>query len=454
MLEEISTECQVAPLTAGDARGSSVGKRGDANVSERRPLRIPPQFLKMNMTTLTKTQFKKITNGYGTPAFVYDENTLRENIERIIVAAAAHGLAHRVTPYIAYFANSNPHLFRIVEDCGAHTLLQTPEEFYQLKKFHLEKNVLVSPSFLSDKDIDFWTRRRIEINLASMEEVEQCMAQYPKKPVSIRIDCTKEEKQRMAIKRSQLSLLKKRLAETGTSLRSFQVYSGTGSTLETLKKNADLVFDIYTRYFPQAKVLNFGGGFGFDYNAVTSEEKHFNWDEYFMHIAKRIRERNIPDDVAFIIEPGRDVFADVGSFLISVNRTIQAVSIKQIATDGSYVFMPSATIRSRQHRTRFFSSRFRELVRRDDRGYISGCTTLSSDYVFPGPISIPRNLEKGDYIFIEDIGAYGATQHMEFLNKRPCPEFLIRSDGIITLLTHRGSAIDKIRYTLIKPRII
>ena len=258
----------------------------------------------------------------------------------------------------------------------------------------------------------------------------------------------------MAIKRSQLSHLKKRLDATGTPLHSFHVYSGTGSTLETLKKNADLVFDIYARYFPQAKMLNFGGGFGFDYEARRRDEGHFNWDAYFEHIAKRTTERNIPDDVTYIIEPGRDVFADVGSFLISVNRVVRAGSVKQIATDGSYVYMPSATVRARQHRTRFFRADFRELITRDDSGFISGCTTLSSDYVFPGPILLPRNLKKGDSILIEDIGAYGATQHMEFLNKRPCPEFLIRPDGSITLLTHRGSAIDKIRYTLIKPRII
>ncbi|MBI4599830.1 diaminopimelate decarboxylase [Candidatus Uhrbacteria bacterium] len=403
---------------------------------------------------ITRQQFKKITEGYGTPAFVYDEHTLRKNIERIFSAAATHGLTGRVMPYVAYFANSNPHLFSIVTDAGARILIQTPEEYCQLKKFHLERNVLVSPSFLSDKDIDFWTKRGIEINLASMEEVEHCRERYPKKPVSIRIDCTKEEKQRMAIKRSQLPYLKKILAKTHTPLRSFQVYSGTGSSLETLKTNADFVFDIYARYFPQAKVLNFGGGFGFQYDAHGPEDTHFDWNAYFEHIAKRIKEKNIPDDITFIVEPGRDVFADAGSFLISVNRIVQTGHSKQIATDGSFVFMPSATVRTRQHRTRFFSAHFRELTDRDDCGFISGCTTLSSDYVFPGTIALPRNLQKGDYLLIEDIGAYGATQHMEFLNKRPCPEFLIRPDRTITLLTHRGSVIDKIRYTLVKPRII
>ena len=132
----------------------------------------------------TRQQFKKIMNKYGTPAFVYSENILRKNIERIIAAATAHGLANKITPYSAYFANSNPHLFSIVADAGARILIQTTEEYCQLKKFHLEKNVLVSPSFLSDRDIDFWIRRGIEIHLASMEEVEYCISRYPKKPVT------------------------------------------------------------------------------------------------------------------------------------------------------------------------------------------------------------------------------------------------------------------------------
>jgi diaminopimelate decarboxylase len=406
------------------------------------------------MIIATKAQLNRIIGQYGTPTFIYSEDALRKNITRIQDAARRQGLENRISLYVAYFANSNPHLFKIVSQCGAGILIQTAEEYFQLKKFHLEKNSIVSPSFLSDTEIDFWAKRHINLNIASIEEVEYWISRYPTEPLGIRIDCTRDERQRTAIKQSQLPQLKAMLSKARIPLHSFHIYSGTGSSLEKIKQNVDLVLDIYNQSFPESKILNLGGGFGFDYGAITAEQKHFNWDGYFYYLAQQIREKNIPAHVQFIIEPGRDVFADIGSFLVSVHRIIRTPRAKQIATDGSYVFMPSATIRARQHHTRFFNASLKERIDLNDQGFLSGCTTLSGDYVFPGAISAPTSLRKGDYILIDDVGAYCATQHLEFLNKRPCPEILIQNDGALALLTHRGAHTDRIRYSLLKPRSI
>lgn len=395
----------------------------------------------------------KIISSVGTPVFVYEEKTLFGNIRRILDASEKCGIRDRVKIYIAYFANSNPHLFKIIQNNRLGILLQTKEEYVQVKKFGLANDIVISPSFLSDKEIDFWAKENVITNLASVEEVKYFVNKFNSAP-SFRIDLTEKSEQRTAIKEYQLADLAQYLNEKNITPRSIHIYVGTGSSLAKMKSNFVKVIEIYKKYFPNTKEINLGGGFAFEYDNPDTNKKHFDWENYFQFVFRKITEFKLPKDVKFILEPGRDIFADVGSLVLSTTRIVNLKDKKNIGTDGSYVFMPSATIRRRQHSLTFLNKKFEVLNNLTVVGVLSGCTTLSSDYLFPGEVKIPENLQEGDFIIIQDIGAYGATQHMEFLNKKPCPEVLIKENGDIYLLTERGSDDDKIRYLLSEPKKI
>ncbi len=387
-------------------------------------------------------QLKTIARLEGTPVFVYSEAVIRRNVRRILGAADRYGLRERIGLYAAYFCNSNPHLFRIVREEGAGILLQTKEEYVQLQQAGVRGNMTVSPAVLSDDEIDFWVKQNIPVNLSSLEEVRYFISHHKEAPLSFRIDLTKEGKQRTAIKRYQLPAV---------APHSFHVYAGTGSSCKKLLKNSREAFKIFQDFFPNVQHINLGGGFGFDYLANTADKKHFSWDQYFKGLKTQLEEYKIPKQVKIILEPGRDIFADAGRFLLSIKRIIAHRRNSKIATDGSYVYVPSSTIRKRQHRVHFFGQDFKEMKVSAKRGFLSGCTTLSSDYVFPGSIAVPEKISAGDFVFIEDMGAYAATQHMEFLNKKPCSEVLIKADGGVVRLTRRGDDNDKIRYLTNQP---
>lgn len=394
---------------------------------------------------------KRIARLEGTPTFVYSEAVLKANIARILNAAQKFGLHGRVDLYVAYFCNSNPNLFKIVIKENAGILLQSKEEYIQIEKSGLRAGVIVSPSFLSDQEIDFWVQKGIPVNLSSLEEVEYFIGNYRRAPLSFRIDLTKDGTQRTAIKEYQLRQLARILDKEKISPHSFHVYVGTGSSCRKILKNSEKAFKIFKEFFPNAHNINLGGGFGFNYFAGSANRKHFPWDKYFKGLKSRLTKYHIPDDVKITLEPGRDIFADSGRFLLSVKRVISHRHNIKIATDGSYVYVPSSTIRKRQHRVHFFSKDFRERKSSGKRGFLSGCTTLSSDYVFPGSIAVPEKILAGDFTLIEDMGAYSATQHMEFLNKKPCAEVLIQENGGVVRLTRRGDDEDKIRYLCKKP---
>ena len=404
------------------------------------------------MTNNNKNVYARIVGECGTPVFIYSEPALKKNIARIQNAIRDSGLGNQVSIFVAYFTNSSPHLFRILERLGVGATLQSIEECYQLEKLGLgEITKIVSPTALSDEDLQFIIDMGIPVNVTLPEELEYALNRTDK--VGLRIDISQEQNQRTGLKISEFCLVKEICDRLGREISAIHTYPGTGSELDKLIKHAEETFKVYKEYFHKTKEINLGGGFAFNYDATTPEGKHFPWDRYFCKLKQLAIKYSIPKDVRISIEPGRDVFADTGEFVIKINRLHKRPNeeIARVYTDGSYAHMPSATIKGRQHQLKFLDKSFNEMNGLTGLGELSGCTSLSRDYIFPGIVRIPESLSKGDYILVQDIGAYGATQHMEFLNKRPAPEVLVRESGAIEMISKRGEYSDKTRNVPIRP---
>ncbi len=401
---------------------------------------------------LQSEHIKKITGSVGTPVFVYLEETILDNIHRIRDAISSSGIENKIKIYVSYFTNSNPHISAILQREGVGLTLQSPEENEHLKEHELSIEKVVSPTHLSKKNIEYFINEGIQVNYVTLSNLEEALKHNIAKP-SIRVDLSPESNQRQGIKPEQFKEVNSLLKKYKKSLYGIQMYTGTGSDLDVHSRYQIRALECL-KHFPELKEINLGGGFNFDYN---NSKNHFDWKAYFNELQKRIYQFGIQKKITFDIEPGRDVLADTGLFIVNVTgiEKIVGKSAYEIFTDGSYTHMPSATIRARQHKLQFYDEKFAHILEEttaENPGFLSGNTTLSSDRLFPGIIYFPARLKEGDYIVLEDTGAYCATQHMEFLNKAPCPEVLIRKDGELELMTERGKLTDKIRYVLKSPR--
>jgi diaminopimelate decarboxylase len=402
-------------------------------------------------------EIQKVIKSVSTPVFIYEEGVLRSNFGRIWKSASKYSMDKRLKLFVSYFCNSNPNLFNLFDDSRVGVLLQTSEELSHLKEFGIsDKEIIVSPSALADNEIDFWVENKIMVNLSSLEEVKYFLTKHSGASFGLRLDVTFWGSQRTGIKRYQLKELVKLLGDKKIIPHSIHIYAGTGSSLKEMKKSVNKTLQIYSRFFSKVPVINLGGGFRFDYSKWEAEEKHFDWDGYFSYLKERIKAWKIPDGVTFVLEPGRDIFVDSGQLFIKVKRVVKLKNYQNIATDGSYVYIPSANKNLRRHNLRFFNQ---DLEEYKDKGpkveaFLNGSTTLSSDYVIPGKFKVPTDLKEGDYVSVLDAGAYAATQHLEFLNKKPCPEVLVKEDGSIFLITKRGEDDDKIRNILKVPEKI
>jgi len=403
---------------------------------------------------VSKVDLGLIARQVGTPVFIYSEEQLSRNVRRIYEAAAAVGIDGRIELFVPFFPNSNPHVLKPLQALGVGLLLQLPNEFKMLQQFGFDK-FIVSPGHVSDEEIDLWARAPYPTFLSSVDEVDRAL-RVNARSISVRIDSLSSDKP--GIKYPQLSRLAELLRTKERHLECFEVYCGSGNSLEDMVKILEQIFTIFKTHFPTARSINFAGGHGFVYEKWDESEKHFAWRPYFEALRQLAQRMGIPDHVKFLFEPARDVLADIGMLLLGVKRNIiENPTGNLVVTDGSRMLMPSAQLRGRRHNLIFWDAAMREITtplsNRID-AQLRGRSILRNDYVLPGTYRVPPSVDAGSYVAIMDVGAYCATQHMEFLNIPPAAEVMVDSSGSCHLVTKRGDELDKWRNLLTERRAL
>lgn len=404
---------------------------------------------KLTHSWLRNVDLKAIQAHVGTPVFIYSEAQLRRNVERVTDAAAAAGLGDRVELYVPFFPNSNPHVLKPLQDMGVGLLLQLPGEHQILTRFGFDK-FIVSPGHVSDEEIAFWSGHDYPVFLSSLDEVAYAL-RVGAPSISARIDSLDSGKP--GIKYAQLAELADLLREYDRELECFEVYCGSGNSRDEMIKIIETLFTIFTEHFPGTRSVNFAGGHGFTYEAWDEVEKHFAWGEYFQALRSVADRMNIPEHVKFLFEPARDVLADTGALLLGVKRGVITTPVSSIvATDGSRMLMPSAQLRDRRHNVVFLDADLAEIAVVDEEtctlAALRGRTILRHDYILPGEYLVPEGVGPDSHVVILDVGAYCATQHMEFLNVPPPAEVMVDRAGRSHLVTSRGDDLDKWRHLL------
>ena len=402
---------------------------------------------------ISKVDLATISKETGTPTFIYNEAQLIKNIRRIKSAISKVNYTDRVSIYVPFFPNSNPHVLKPLIDENVGVLLQLPNEYELITQYGFS-DFIISPGHISNDEISFWNSKGYPTFLASIDEVAHAISENAK-TLSIRIDSLGSDK--AGIKLDQLGAVTELISINNRDLECFEVYCGSGNSLQDMVDIVRQIFQIYHDHFPTAKSVNFAGGHGFNYEKWGEEEKHFDWDTYFAAIRDLAVEMSIPDHVKFLFEPARDVLADTGVLIADVKRDIVHHSNGQIVvTDASRMLMPSAQLRNRAHNTIFLTPEFNEIE--EDiaciEAKVRGRTILRNDYLLPGTIFVPEQVCQGSYMLVMDVGAYCATQHMEFLNVPPAAEVIITKDDEVYMITKPGPSLDKWRNLLREPNRI
>jgi diaminopimelate decarboxylase len=265
----------------------------------------------------------EIANRHGTPAYVYDAEVIRRQIERVRHAFSA--LPFR--PFYAMKANGALAILELVRGAGFGCDAVSPGEIYIARQAGFTPdNIWFTCSNVSDDDLRAIGDERIIINVNSMSEIDRILALDLRNPIALRVNTdigaghhvdvvTAGGGVKFGIDLAEVESARMVVEDSGRKVVGLHAHIGSGiDSIAPLIESARRLLDLSTD-FPNLRWLNFGGGISVPYEPGAAE---FPIDDYGAELT-RIADRLLrARDLTAILEPGRYLVAESGTLLSRV----------------------------------------------------------------------------------------------------------------------------------------
>jgi len=404
------------------------------------------------MRFLTYNDLDELQMEFGTPCFVYDEATLRENAKAALNFPHAFGLF----PRYAMKAAPTAAILRIFNEEGLGIDASSIHEVERAVRAGFgTESISLSTQELAD-DFIYWAQDGIRINLCSLHQIHKIGRWGKVRRVGLRFNPGKgsggNNRTNVGGPASSFGIWKDDLGEAINLCKEYKLtverihtHIGSGSDPEVWKTVASMTLDL-ARSFPSVDTINLGGGYKV---ARMPDEKATDLQEVGAPVKKLFEE--------FAAETGRKLKLEIepGTFLLAHACSL-VTRIQDITSTGNegYRFLKldsgmteilRPSLYGAQHPIHLVcepgQEKFRELM---DQVVVGHCCE-SGDLLTPAPSDpealAPRNLirgEIGDFCVIEGAGAYCSSMSAKNYNSFPeAAEVLRREDGRLALIRKR-----------------
>ncbi|MBQ7384197.1 MAG: diaminopimelate decarboxylase, partial [Clostridia bacterium] len=386
---------------------------------------------------------------FGTPAYILDENVIRENI-RTYLRAAAEYFGADALPLYASKALCFTGIYKIAAEEGMGVDCVSGGELYTAKKagFPAEK-IYFHGNNKTDKDIadaidmgvgTFVVDNEDELKALSAEAIKRGITQRILLRITPGIDPhthkavvtgNVDSKFGNAIVTGQaMNIVKMAIATEGVELAGLHCHIGSQIfDIEPFSDAADIMIrfiaDIKKECDFEIKELNLGGGLGVRY---TEYDREINYAEAIRDIAAVVtgycRESGIRMP-RVILEPGRSLVAAAGATLYTVGSVKEIKGFRNyISVDGGMPDNPRYALYQSQY-TALIAHRAGEP--RDYRATLAGRCCESGDLL--GENMEIQRAQRGDILAILVTGAYNYSMASNY-NRLPRPPIIMIKDGV------------------------
>ena len=273
----------------------------------------------------------RVAAQFGTPLYLYDESLIIEKCQHVLAMPNAFGLE----PRYAMKANSNKALLQLISAQGLNIDASSLNE---ARRAHgagipFEKILLTTqevPLRQDRQDLEKMLLQGLRYNVCSIRQLElvEDFALQHKISLSMRVhpgvgsgeSVTRNTGDKYSCFGIHLSGLKTTLARTrakGLVFDQVHVHIGSGGDPEKWRDNIDRELGFVEEYFPEAKRVNFGGGFK---EARMPDESAADIQALGIYAAKRIKEfhERTGRKLVMEVEPGTYIVANSGYLITEV----------------------------------------------------------------------------------------------------------------------------------------
>ncbi|MBR2354093.1 MAG: diaminopimelate decarboxylase [Clostridia bacterium] len=408
-----------------------------------------------------------LANTYGTPAYILDENVIRENC-RIYKKAAAESFGADALPLYASKALCFTAIYRIAAEEGLGVDCVSGGELYTAKKagfpaeriyFHGNNKTDLDIADAMDMGVGtFVVDNFDELSALSAEAVRRGITQRILLRITPGIDPhthraimtgNVDSKFGSAIVTGQaMEIVKAAIAAEGIDLAGLHCHIGSQIfDIEPFSDAADImvrfIADIRRACNYEIREFNLGGGLGVRY---TEYDREIDYAAAIRDIAAVVtgycKEHNIPMP-RVILEPGRSLVAAAGATLYTVGSVKEIPGFrKYVSVDGGMPDNP---------RYALYQSRYTALIAnrasapRTEKVTIAGRCCESGDLI--GEDMELSSAKRGDILAVLVTGAYNYSMASNY-NRLPRPPVIMVKDGEARIAVRRESYEDLTRNDL------
>jgi diaminopimelate decarboxylase len=394
----------------------------------------------------------KLIEKYGSPLYVYNENILREQCNKVKNIVSYPNLK---VNYSAK-ANTNLSILKIIRDEGLLVDAMSPGEIYiELKAGYKPEEILFICNNVSADEMKFAINAGVLVSVDSLSQLETYGKLNKGGKVVVRINpgvgAGHHEKVVTGGKNTKFGVNPEFINELKAILTRYELHLvGINQHIGSLFLTADSYIEAATfllsfaESFPELEFIDFGGGFGIPYHKELEEKPLdlrilggllqatiYNW------IAKNKRQITIK------LEPGRFIVAECGVLLGQVHATKRNGEKRYVGTDIGFNVLIRPAMYNSHHDIEVYSS-----VQRNSS--TTEPVTIVGNICETGDIiAKDRNLPpimEGDIIGILDSGAYGTVMSSNYNCRLKPAEVLITSNGDDVLIRKREELEDLMRY--------
>ena len=410
----------------------------------------------------------ELAKEFGTPAYILDENVIRENC-RTYLRAARQNFGPDALPLYASKALCFTGIYKIAAEEGLGVDCVSSGEIFTAARagFPTEK-IYFHGNNKTDDDIRFALDNGVGTFVVdNIEELEALSAEAQKRGITQRIllritpgidphthraimTGNVDSKFGSAIVTGQaMDIVKRAIAANNIDLAGLHCHIGSQIfDVEPFSDAADImvrfIADIKKECGYTVRELNLGGGLGVKY---TEYDNEIDYADAIAKIAKVVTDfckKNDVDMPKVIIEPGRSLVAAAGATLYTVGSVKNIPDFRTyISVDGGMPDNPRYALYQSQY-TALIANKANEA--RALRATIAGRCCESGDLL--GENIDIQNAKRGDILAVLVTGAYNHSMASNY-NRLPRPPIVMVKDGVAQLAVKRESFEDLCRNDII-----
>jgi diaminopimelate decarboxylase len=392
-----------------------------------------------------------LTEKFGTPLYVYNENILRKRCRELKTLVPYKNFVVNFSPK----ANSNLEILKIIRDEGLRVDAMSPGEIYvNIKAGFKAHEIFYISNNVSEEEFLYAIHAGVKISVDSVSQLKMYGRLNPGGEVAFRLNpglgAGHHEKVITGGAKTKFGIEIKYIPEVKSILKEFNlkligINQHIGSLFmdgETYIKSAETILS-QAKEFEDLEFVDLGGGFGIPYKKQSNQAR-LNLTEMGLKLSDVINNwvKEYGKEVEFKIEPGRYIVAESSILLGKVNAIKKNYDTKYIGTDIGFNVLVRPVMYDSHHDIEIYrkenvSSRLEETVR------IVGNICETGDIVAKDR-SLPELFE-GDIIGVLDSGAYGFSMCSNYNNRLRPAEVMIEQNGKFRLIRRRDTLEDLVR---------